>query len=287
MSDRAIANKSIVMVGASNTGKSHFTFQLFGRLSDHSCKLRLREMPNLELFKVGLEQLNKGLPAEHTNADKYDNADLRIAGPNGEPFDLLWPDYGGEQIRLILENRGVDEGWKKRLESAEGILLFLRLQEIIDYKNIVDHPLDVELTRRAASATHQEPDLSSQIGIVEMLQILMWAAQKGNSSRLRSPKLGVLLSCWDELGVENTTPSELLRERAPLLEQFVRANWTQDSVFVLGLSSLERPLNREKYDEDYVNKGPESFGYIIQSNGHRDDDLTIPLLKMLELIDEN
>lgn len=287
MPKKTTATNSLVMVGGSNTGKSHFTFQLFGRLADKSSSLKLREMPNLQLFKEGLEQLNKGLPAEHTNADKYDNADLRIEGPNSEPFDLLWPDYGGEQIRLILENRGVDEAWKHRLESAEGILLFVRLSDLVDYKNIVDQPLDVELIRREKTANHKEPDLSSQVGVVEMLQMLLWSSRRDISTQLRSPKLGVLLTCWDELGIENEIPQHVLVERAPLLEQFIRATWSDKSYFVLGLSALERPLDKKQCDEEYISKGPESFGYVIRVDGTRTDDLTIPLLMMLELLDED
>lgn len=282
-----IKNYSLVMIGGSNTGKSHFTFQLFGRLADKSCSLKIRQLPNLELFKEGLSQLNDGLPAEHTNADKYDNADLLIEGPDGESFEILWPDYGGEQIRLILENRGVDDAWVQRIETAEGILFFVRLTELVDYKNIVDHPLDVELGRRALLENHKEPDLSSQVGIVELLQMLLWSCRRDTTNQLTTPKLCVLLTCWDELEVSSKVPQQLLAERAPLLEQFIRATWDKGSCVVFGLSALERPLSKEKRDEEYIRKGPEAFGYVVQEDGTPTSDLTIPILTMLELLNED
>lgn len=282
-----ISRASIVMVGGPNAGKSHFTFQLFGRLADGTHGLKLREMPNLELFKKGLEQLNNGLQAEHTSLEKYENADLRIVDRNGTSFDLLWPDYGGEQIRQILEQRGVDEGWKQRLEDADALLLFVRLHEIVDYKNIVEHPLAVELEQRSNNENSLAPDLSSQVGIIELLQMLIWSTRKQTTSRLRCPKLGVLLTCWDELGVDTVPPQRILVERAPLLEQFIRGNWNESSYFVLGLSSLERPLDPKTSDEEYILRGPESFGYAILSDGTRTSDLTAPILKMLKLLNEN
>jgi hypothetical protein len=277
---------SIIMIGGPNAGKSHYTFQLFGRLSESNCELKLRAMPNLGLFKEGLEQLNNGLPAEHTSLDKYENADLRLEDLEGREFDLLWPDYGGEQIRQILQHRGVDEAWKLRLEEAEGLLLFVRLHELVDYKNIVEHPLAIELEQRSHLDKHTEPDLSSQVGIIEMLQMVMWSTRKHTSSRMVRPKLGILLTCWDELGVNDVEPKSVLIERAPLLEQFIRGNWHDESVFVIGLSSLERPLDPRKSDEEFISKGPESFGYIIQPDGMRNADLTWPLSRMIEFLNE-
>lgn len=278
---------SIVMVGGPNSGKSHYTFQLFGRLFQQSFGLKLRDMPNLELFKEGLERLNNGLQAVHTSIEKYDNADLRLVDSSGTSFDLLWPDYGGEQISQILEQRGVDEAWKQRLGEARGLLLFVRLHDIVDYKNIVEHPLAIELERRSHTDNHKEPDLSSQVGIIEMLQMLIWSTLRQTSSRILTPKLGILITCWDELVIDVVEPQRVLAERAPLLEQFIRGNWHERSRFVLGLSSLERPLDLENSDEEFATRGPESFGYVVQSDGHRTGDLTVPLLKMLELLNEN
>ena len=134
------------MIGGPNTGKSHFTFQLFGRLSEKTCALKLREMSNLELFKEGLERLSRGLSAEHTSSEKYDNADLAIVSPDGQPFDLLWPDYGGEQIRQILEKRGLDDHWKQRLEGAERFFFSFALMKWWTTKTLLSIHLLLNLT---------------------------------------------------------------------------------------------------------------------------------------------
>jgi hypothetical protein len=281
------AKASIAMIGGPNAGKSHFTFQLFGRLSEGTYALKLREMPNMELFREGLERLNNGLPASHTNLHKYEDADLRLVDARGNYFDLLWPDYGGEQISLILQERGIDEAWKRRLDAADAFLLFVRLHEIIDYKNIVEHPLAAELEQREQASKHIAPELTSQVGIIEMLQMLVWSRRQQTNSRMLHPKLGILLTCWDELGIDAIQPARVLTERAPLLEQYIRANWNNSSYFVLGVSSLERPLDKDSTDDEFVSRGPESFGYAILSDGSRTVDLTAPLLKMFELLDED
>ena len=120
-----------------------------------------------------------------------------------------------------------------------------------------------------------------------MLQMVIWSTRQEAARRLRAPKLGVLLTCWDELNLNDISPQRLLAQRTPLLEQFIRAKWNQDSYFVLGLSSLERPLDAKLCDDDFINRGPESFGYVVRADGSQCDDLTVPLLQMLQLLDES
>ena len=280
--------QSITMVGGPNTGKSHFTFQLYGRLRAKMSDLKLREMPNEDLFREGLDRLNKGLAAEHTNIDKYDNADLRIVDDDGTSFDLLWPDYGGEQILRILETRSVDLDWKERLAKTDGLLLFIRLAEIIDYKNMIEHPIDVKLKERKEKGdtdTDSILELHSQVGIVEMLQILLWTAERNSARLISSPKLGVVLTCWDELDSQGSDPAILLKERMPFLHQYIYSVWSKESVIIQGLSSLEQTLDEEKQNENFREKGPGAFGYVVSPTGEHSPDLTLLVSRILKLLD--
>lgn len=284
------AAKSIIMVGGPNTGKSHYTFQLYGRLRAKTCGLKLRAMPNEELFREGLERLNRGLAAEHTTMAQYDNAHLLLTDNASNHFDLLWPDYGGEQISQILATRSVDESWQERLASAEGILLFIRPDTIFDFKNIVDHPIEIELKEQAENKSELVDcrlTLKTQVGIVEMLQILLWSAELNRNEKLENPKLTILITCWDEIDSMDSKPPEVLENRLPLLHQFVSSNWREDSVNVFGLSALGRPLDREKPDDDFAKLGPSSQGYVIEADGKQSEDLTIVLSQLLKSSDAN
>jgi hypothetical protein len=46
---------------------------------------------------------------------------------------------------------------------------------------------------------------------------------------------------------------------------------------VYGLSSLGKTLRKDEPDDDYLNSGPEQFGYIVMPDGSRTPDLTAPI----------
>ncbi|TWU55927.1 TRAFAC clade GTPase domain-containing protein [Rubripirellula reticaptiva] len=284
------AGKSIIMVGGPNVGKSHYTFQLYGRLSSKTCGLKLRAMPNQELFQEGLDRLNRGLAAKHTSTAQYDNADLLLTDDEGNDFDLLWPDYGGEQISQMLATRGVDEAWQSRLMSAHGILLFIRPDTILDFKNIVDQPIELELKSRdekKSESTDCRLTLETQVGLVELLQILLFAGQLNRVTRLSSPKLTILMTCWDEIINPSGTPAKVLQGRLPLLHQFITSNWREDSVNVYGLSALGRSLDKKKPDPEFAKLGPSSQGYVVGTEGKQTEDLTVVLSQLLKPSDAN
>jgi hypothetical protein len=89
----------------------------------------------------------------------------------------------------------------------------------------------------------------------------------------------VLLTCWDEAEIAQT-PSEALKSRLPLLSAFVRSNWRQP--LIMGLSALERPLSPTTRDMEYASKGPEHFGYVVEANGTKSGDLTLPIHHLLD-----
>ena len=94
----------------------------------------------------------------------------------------------------------------------------------------------------------------------------------------RMPRLGVLLTCWDE-DAAGATPDEALDVRLPLVAAFIRSTWK--APMVMGLSALERPLSPTERDMEYVSQGPESFGYVIRPDGTQSKDITAPIQAML------
>ena len=91
------------------------------------------------------------------------------------------------------------------------------------------------------------------------------------------PQLTIMLSCWDEYKaahLEISEPDNALKGKMPLFHAFLRANWLKTKLNIIGLSSTGRKLDEKKPDEDYLDNGPENFGYWIHENGLEDIDLT-------------
>ena len=101
----------------------------------------------------------------------------------------------------------------------------------------------------------------------------------GFGKKVSIPGLTVVLSCWDEIeGIgDNKNPSELLHEQLPLFHEFIHANWNDEHLNVIGLSSQGRKLDKEKGDVTY---DYEEEGYIVSTDGSKSNDLT-ELLKFV------
>ena len=279
------AGTSILVLGASNTGKTHYIIQLFGRLRSGAGALKLRTTPDsFAPLEASLTRLNQGLPAIHTATTAYHELRLLMVAPDRIPLDLLLPDYGGEQIRAMMDGRRISPEWENRVLTASGLLLFLRLGILREERNIVNRPVEKMLESHPQEQIYTPSQWSDQARIIEFLQLLLYARSANLSQRLATPVIGIILSCWDEIGVtdDKQTPEQVLRAKLPLLADFVEANWQKEARFVFGLSSLERPLDDKLADDEFINKGPEHFGYVIAQNGEQIDDLTLPLAEVLK-----
>lgn len=271
---------TILILGESGTGKTHYGAQLLLRLNQQDGALRIRDAAsNLSPFESALQRLYEGRAAGHTATADYLESFWPVEERGGRTMDLIWPDYGGEQIRRMLEQRRVSLAWRDRLTRSCGWILLVRVQHTTLSDDLFSRPLAALASTTGAGRAFR---MSDQSRLVELLQMLLHIRGVGTLSRITTPALTVLLSCWDELGEagDGVPPEAVLDERLPLLAHFARTNWRADRLSVLGLSSLGRRLSDREQDDEYVSQGPERFGYIVRADGSRDPDLTVPIAEL-------
>lgn len=270
------SKSSILLIGEFGVGKTHYGAQLLKRLMKGDGQLRMiGAASNLEPFEAAMASLNQGMAAGHTATSTYVDSVWPIADDTGREAELIWPDYGGEQVKSMLSSRSVPNAWKARIESTHAWLVLIRLHQIHVSDDVFSRPLS-EL--RGARTEGAEVNVSDQARLIELLQMLMYARGLDNGRPIRTPRLSVLLTCWDEL-TTTAPPSETLRQQLPLLFEFVTSNW--DEPGIMGVSALERPLYPRDRDAEYAARGPESFGYAVLQDGKRSPDLTLPVKLLL------
>lgn len=269
-------SNSILLVGESGVGKTHYGAQLLRRLMRGKGALRMNgAASNIEAFESALESLDEGRAAGHTARSVAVDSVWPVVDNAGRVADLVWPEYGGEQIKSVIDNRRLPDAWQKRVADADGWLLLVRLQQTSVGDDMFSKPL---ADLKGSSVANQEVHPSDQARLVELLQMLMFS--HGSTSRQhRLPRLGVLLTCWDE-AAPGQTPPAALAARLPLVSAFVRSNWRDP--LIMGLSALERPLSPIRGDPEYASKGPEHFGYVIAADGMKSSDLTLPIHDLLD-----
>lgn len=276
----------LVLLGDPNSGKTHFGGQLYGRMRRRpETALRLRREQgtptDLTAFAEVLRCLDDGRSADHTATESWAEILLPLVDARGHTMDLRWPDYGGEQLREVFKQRAVREDWRARLMAADGWVLLIRLKGETKYPDALE-----ELGKRPEGQRvniERATSWDANARWVELMQILLHVAGLGTVTRLRRPRLTVLLSCYDELGTDDGPPGERLAEELPLVAAFLDNAWAAEAVSVWGLSALGRPLDRHNSDQEFIDKGPETQGWVVPpEGGTRDPDLTKPLAWLLE-----
>jgi hypothetical protein len=277
----------LVLLGGPNSGKTHYAGQLYGRLRRRPGLLRIRDdqgtPPDLSALEQVLLCLESGHAAEHTPAGTWAEVLLPLEDGQGKPMNLLWPDYAGEQLRTVFDQRQVSEAWQARLGKAQGWLLFIRLKSETTYPDRMS-----ELAQRQesnnGSGDGKVESWDANAYWVELLQILLHVAGHGTVSRLSQPRLTVLLSCYDELeSIDHLPPKEIFAQRLPLVSAFIDSVWHSNAASIWGLSALGRLLDKNSADERFIDEGPEYQGWIVPpEGGDSDSDLSRPLAWLLE-----
>lgn len=272
------AQHTILLVSESNVGKTHYGAQFLKRLMVKSCALKMSGAPtNLEAFTTALSCLTEGKSTDHTPANTYVESIWPITDEAGRYAELVWPDYGGEQVRNLVTQRRIPAAWHERVLEATDWVLLIRLHSLRSEDDLFSRPLQsfAEAEPQGEAAAYEPSD---QARTVELLQMLLYLAQFHLDRPLRKPRLTILLSCWDELETTEL-PADLLASRLPMLWSFVRSNWT--SPIFMGLSALERALSKTDADQEYATRGPEEFGYVVLPNGVKNTDITLPIQRLM------
>ena len=269
-------DKSILLIGETGVGKSHYGGQLLKRLMHEEGRIRMDgAATNLQPFEAVMASLDAGRLADHTPMATYHESRWPIVDHAGRKAHLIWPDYGGEQIKNIIDERQLPHVWLDRIAKSSGWLLLVRLQQIRADDDVFSRPLPSLKGKRRDVA---EAGMSDQARLIELLQMLVYAQSTSTEPTRRLPFLVVLLTCWDEMESPGR-PIDVLRQRLPMFYDFVTSHWKDSSV--LGLSALERALDKDEPDEGYISQGSERFGYVVLDDGTRSSDLTLPIQELL------
>lgn len=268
--------RKILIIGRPNSGKTHFDGQLYLKLIQRDGRFKASVSPtDISLINDVTSLLYRGLSADHTNVQLNRELPISIEDGKGDSIMITIPEYGGEQVNEIVKNRKLTVQWQSQLNESDSWLLFIKLDDLVPIEDIINRGLpDVEEIKKRQLST-SIPGVSDQAFFVELLQMLLHKKGVSPMKYLINPKLTVILSCWDLLDKASRSlkPSDLLEKKMPLLFQFLKSTWNE-SLQVLGLSSTEKTLDPKTPDGDYVEKGPEAFGYVITPDGKKENDLT-------------
>ena len=266
------APQSLLLLGESDVGKTHFGAQVLRRLNSGRGAFELVNARNLKPFRTALDKISQGLSAPHTPHAEYSESIWTLREKaTGTHLDLLWPDYGGEQVSTMIERKSMPGPWREKIVCASGWILMVRPSQV---------PLPEDILTRAVSLPPlndiTSSSLSPQSKLIEVLQMLQYKKRSYLEHKGMLPPLAVVLSCYDELATD-AMPDVYCRVHLPMLNQFVSSNWPQGRLRIFGVSPLGQPLSQTTADLDYAASGPDKNGFVIDENGAKSEDLLAPV----------
>ena len=268
--------KTLLLLGESDVGKTHYGAQVLRRLNSGLGTFSLVDAANLVPFRTALEKISQGLSAPHTPRAEYTESHWTLENKaDRSTTDLIWPDYGGEQVTAMVDSKSLPITWRDKLNSASGWMFMVRPSQV---------PLPEDILTRAATLPavdgSTDSTLSPQSKLVEILQMLQYKARAYVNHEWTPPPLAVLLSCYDELSTTDPPPV-YCQTRLPMFHQYLRSNWPERRVRIFGVSPLGQALSQTQPDENYAASGPETRGFVIDEHGSKSDDLLAPVRWLL------
>lgn len=271
---------AILLLGESDVGKTHYGAQILRRLNVARGAFELVNGGNLQPFKTALDRISQGLSAPHTPRTEYSESIWRLRRrSDASTMDLIWPDYGGEQISGMIDGKSLPATWREKVLKSSGWILMVRPSRVPLPEDILTRRVTLPAVNDTESST-----LSPQSKLVELMQMLQYKRQSYLEHRDELPPLAVLLSCYDELGTEQP-PREYCRAQLPMLDQHLSSNWPSDQLRFFAVSPLGQALSPTQPNNEYATSGPETKGYVIDEDGFQTDDLLAPVEWLLSSSD--
>lgn len=225
---------NILLMGLPESGKSTYIGALFHQLkAGTEDGLRLEGMPEERDYLIELESewlSLKPLQRSQHHGPKHIEMTL-LDEPSGRLLELVIPDIVGEDYEHAWEHGGWQENVLAFITSSEGVLLFIRADDVREARLIeVDESVEENSTHSDLSMWEPK-DSPTQAKICDLLEQIE-LARDGDL-----PPIAILITAWDEVSGSGLGPSGWLEWKIPLLAQWLDGHGPELKFSVFGVSA--------------------------------------------------
>lgn len=278
-------SKSVIMIGAPDSGKTNYLGRLWAALDGKSASLRATQQPDdvgyvLDAFTCILE--GRFAPRTETNVDvDGGHCSVEVAWDREEETKraaILVPDVSGELWTAAVQRNELLETWLRRVRQSVGALLFVRVGSELHVPS-----LDWVAAKEAleVSGRDGDPVIPTDVQLCEFLRFLeLFLGKDPSSSKAR---VAVLIAAWDILDELRSQegPRAFLRREFPLFAGRL-ADVSTVAVEIFGVSVVGGDFQEEVFRNRFLNGKADEFGYVVSESGGTPNDVTIPVRWVLD-----
>lgn len=258
-------NKCLI-AGLPDAGKSTYIAALSYILEHPSDEQLLRinahSADRAYINKLSTAWLNQE-PLDRTTQGDLNRIDFSIQTNDSLKFTISIPDIAGEEFKDLLQNRdSILDSWDK---DCNCLLIFINNLPSI-------HILQEQIGETNQSGDNNIPEfsidkISLDIQIILMIKALL--------SKFSIHNTVICISAWDQLSDEFTTPVECLKQRSPILYNFLKYSFPNIKIF--GVSAQGDEYKEDNSDNLYERTTSNRRAYVVTPEGNIKYDITLPL----------
>jgi hypothetical protein len=274
-------SRSIVLLGGPDSGKTNYVGRVWSALDAGGGALHAAVQPEDIRFVLDIaDHLYSGnfAPRSEHADDRRDFEVVVAAEEGGEQTTIIIPDISGELWLNAAEHGEVASVLMEEMRSANGALLFVRVNSEADVR-----PLNWVTSRQLLAKLGNADDqgLPTQVMLCELLRFLEISLSERPDGQ--PPRVSIVVSAWDIVDQEKFEmgPKAWLEREYPLLAGRLDDIEALD-LRVFGLSVVGGDLKAdESCRNDVQENGLDGRGWVaVQSTEgvwQKNADLTLPI----------
>jgi Double-GTPase 1 len=279
-----LTNKSIILVGGPDTGKTNYLARLWKALQTKNNLLSAKEMPkNLKFVEDALSHLLQGKFAPRSDKNQEYSPSF-VVNVTTDVTDselvtkIIVPDVTGELWRNAVENCELPKEWMSSLRASSGAILFVRVDSELNYSSI-DWVTASDFLKLSVGDEATDKNTPTQVVLCELIRFLEHSL--GADLPNTKPKVAILVTAWDRLDAATAAsgPANYIKSEYPLFAGRLKDISTMD-IKIFGVSVVGGDFVDGDFKASFLDSDLNSNGYVIEDvNGiqHTHADLTIPV----------
>lgn len=271
--------RQFLVVGLPAHGKTTFIAALWHVLEHggENQALRLVELTGDRTYlnKI-LERWLQCEPALHTSATTEELVTFHLASEAGRAVELSIPDMSGESFQGHWAERIWSAAYDQLVANASGLLLLIHPHEVAEpvaIETAESYALSMGETPATQSSVEVEPfdlrKVATQVQLVDLLQMIA-----SRRPPLDSMRVALIVSAWDLVEDQGTTPSGWIQKRLPLLDQFLKSN---SSIFPVRVYGVSAQGGRYPEDAERLREMAPHERIRIVADGVPTREITVPI----------